>query len=79
MTDLTKIKADNQFIRNALEAAIRIGILLVLILWCFDIVRPFITIVLWGVIIAIAISPVFALFGGAAFIFASGMIRGLSP
>jgi predicted PurR-regulated permease PerM len=57
MTDLTTIRADNQFIRNALEAAIRIGILLVLILWCFDIVRPFITIVLWGVIIAIAISP----------------------
>ena len=57
MADLTKIRADDQFIRNALEAAIRIGILLVLILWCFDIVRPFITIVLWGVIIAIAISP----------------------
>jgi predicted PurR-regulated permease PerM len=57
MTDLTKIRADDQFIRNALEAAIRIGILLVLILWCFDIVKPFITIVLWGVIIAIAISP----------------------
>jgi predicted PurR-regulated permease PerM len=57
MTDLTKIRAEDQFIRNAVEAAIRIGILLVLILWCFDIVKPFITIVLWGVIIAIAISP----------------------
>lgn len=57
MADLTKTRADDQFIRNALEATIRIGILVVLILWCFDIVKPFITIVLWGVIIAIAIAP----------------------
>jgi len=59
MPDPSRITADPQFVRNALEATIRIGILLVLILWCFDIVKPFVTIILWGVIIAIAISPTY--------------------
>ncbi len=57
MSDPSRPAADPQFVRNALEATIRIGILLVLVLWCFDIVKPFVTITLWGVIIAIAIAP----------------------
>lgn len=57
MSDPVRNTADPQFIRNALEASIRIGVLLVLVLWCFDIVKPFVTIVLWGVIIAIAVYP----------------------
>jgi len=57
MSDPSRATADPQFVRNALEAFIRIGVLLVLVLWCFDIVKPFVTIVLWGVIIAIAIYP----------------------
>jgi predicted PurR-regulated permease PerM len=57
MTELTKPTHDVQFIRNMMESAIRIGIVLVLVLWCFSIVKPFVSIILWGVIIAIAVAP----------------------
>ena len=47
------------FMKNALEATIRIGLVVLLALWCFNIVRPFISTILWGVIIAIALLPTF--------------------
>ncbi len=49
--------ADNSFVANAVEAAIRIGIVFILVAWCFEIVRPFIVPIIWGVIIAIATYP----------------------
>lgn len=48
---------DKVFLNRALEAAIRIGLVALLVLWCFDIVRPFIVPIIWGVIIAIAAYP----------------------
>ena len=39
--------------------ALRISFFALLIVWSFKIIQPFITPVLWGVIIAIAISPFF--------------------
>lgn len=39
---------------------IRLGLLLTLIVWCYRIVEPFIIPVAWGVIIAVAISPLYA-------------------
>jgi predicted PurR-regulated permease PerM len=42
-------------IERAIEIAIRISILGLLMLWCFQILRPFIAPVIWGVIIAVAI------------------------
>jgi len=48
---------DKVFVNRALEAAIRIGLVALLVLWCFDIVRPFIVPIIWGVIIAIAAYP----------------------
>ena len=50
---------DAQFVKRAVEAAIRIGTLALLTLWAFMIVRPFISPVLWGVIIAIAVLPAY--------------------
>ena len=47
----------NEFVRNAIEATIKIGVVLILVLWCFQIVRPFIGIVVWGIIIAVAVFP----------------------
>ena len=47
----------NEFVRNAIEAAIKIGVVLIIVLWCFQIVRPFIGIVVWGTIIAVAVFP----------------------
>jgi predicted PurR-regulated permease PerM len=41
----------------AVEAGIRLGVLLVLVAWCFWLTRPFIVAVLWGVILAVAVNP----------------------
>ncbi|MBE9564933.1 MAG: AI-2E family transporter [Proteobacteria bacterium] len=47
------------FTRNTIEAAVRLGLLLLLATWCFKIITPFIVPVMWGVIIAVAIYPLF--------------------
>lgn len=46
---------DRIFVRRALEAAIRIGLVILLIAWCFEIVKPFIVPVVWGMVIGIAV------------------------
>lgn len=56
---MPRSEPDSQFIRNALESAIRIGLVAGLVLWCFDIVKPFFSIVLWGGIIAISVYPAY--------------------
>ena len=42
-----------------IEVAIRLGLLFMLVAWCFLIVTPFILPVMWGMIIAVAIFPLF--------------------
>lgn len=51
--------ADKKILRRALEITIRIGVVLLLLAWCFEIVRPFIGPVFWGIIIAVAAYPGF--------------------
>ena len=46
-----------EFVANALEATVRIGILLLLVAWCFSIVQPFLIPIVWGAIIAVAEYP----------------------
>lgn len=50
--------ADGQF-GPALQLALRFGTLALLFGWCFAIVRPFLSPLLWGMIIAVASHPVF--------------------
>ena len=54
-TDSSKI-----FEKNAIEAAIKIGILTVMVVSTFRIIQPFVMPVLWGVIIAVAVEPLIA-------------------
>jgi len=42
---------------KAAETAIRLGVLAVVLIWCFQILQPFILPFLWAVIIAVAIHP----------------------
>jgi predicted PurR-regulated permease PerM len=56
---------DGNFTRDALEASIRIGAVLILVVWTFWIVRPFVLPAVWGIIIAIAIHPLFSRMSGA--------------
>ena len=50
--------ADRNFQKNAMASFIQIAALVVLVVWCLQIVAPFISIVLWGMIIAVALYPV---------------------
>ncbi|MGF1715802.1 AI-2E family transporter [Photobacterium chitinilyticum] len=45
------------FINNMVESSIRIGLLFVLLIWTYDIIKPFVIPVLWGAIIAVALMP----------------------
>jgi predicted PurR-regulated permease PerM len=68
MNNPSRHGVDKEFQARVLDAAIRISLLALLVLWCFNIVRPFILPVLWGAIMAVAIYPLFikahALLGG---------------
>ena len=47
----------NELHQDIITAAIRIGLLFVLLWVCFQIVRPFIVLIVWGAIIATALHP----------------------
>lgn len=57
MTDQNAVIDTHRFVRNSMTAAIQIGVVFLLASWCLDIVKPFIGIVAWAAIIAIAIYP----------------------
>ena len=46
------------FVNNMVESAIRIGLLLLLLSFTYEIIKPFIIPVLWGAIIAVALLPI---------------------
>jgi predicted PurR-regulated permease PerM len=48
---------DRAFLHRTVEATVRIGLIAILVLYCFQIVRPFLIPVVWGVIIAVAVNP----------------------
>jgi len=51
------------FVNTATEATIRIALVALLAAWCFQIVKPFILPVVWGIIIATAIFPAYRWLG----------------
>jgi len=59
MPESTPRQINTDFTQITIEAAIRLGLLLLLAAWCFRIVFPFIEPVMWAVIIAVAIYPLF--------------------
>ena len=62
MNDISVSTEDKRFQRRAIESSIRIGLIVLLVLWCFNIVKPFMMVILWGAIIAVAIYPLFLKF-----------------
>lgn len=57
MTSSNEATHRKLLIAETLEVAIRVGLTLVLVFWCFQIIRPFIVTATWGVIIAIMVHP----------------------
>ena len=58
MNQPDKLTQEKPYMELAIDIAIRIGVLALLIAWCFQILRPFITPVIWGTTIGIALYPV---------------------
>jgi predicted PurR-regulated permease PerM len=54
---MTNIAADKSFQKNAMASFTQIGALVLLLILCFQIISPFVTIVAWAMIIAVAIYP----------------------
>jgi predicted PurR-regulated permease PerM len=50
---------DQDFVGKSLEVTIKVGLVIGLIAWCFMILQPFFMIVLWSIILAVAIYPLF--------------------
>ena len=48
---------DPLFVRNMVESSLRIGLLLLLLIMTYDIIKPFTVPILWGAIIAMAAFP----------------------
>jgi predicted PurR-regulated permease PerM len=50
--------SEGDFVKNSIEAVIKIAFLALIVVWCFQIVRPFITLVIWGIVLAVALYPI---------------------
>jgi predicted PurR-regulated permease PerM len=46
-------------VNRAIDIALKLGVLVLIGAWCFQILSPFINPVLWGIILAVALEPVF--------------------
>ena len=57
MTSADSTRVDQKFLANAMASFLQIGALLLLLWLCFSILRPFLSIVVWALIIAVAVYP----------------------
>jgi len=57
---MSVMENDKLFTKNIIEAVIKMAVLGMLIIWAFQLIRPFITPVIWGIILAVAVEPMIA-------------------
>ena len=57
MTSANSSKTDDRFLSNAMASFIQIGALLLLLMLCYSIVKPFVSIVIWAVVIGVGLYP----------------------
>jgi predicted PurR-regulated permease PerM len=60
--ELSKTNSSEFKFDKIVDTIIRLGVLAMLLMWCFDILKPFVLILIWAVVIAIAIYPVHKFF-----------------
>ena len=53
----SKSDTSDWFTKHAVEAAIKIAAIFMVVIWCFEIIKPFIMPIVWGGIIAITLYP----------------------
>jgi predicted PurR-regulated permease PerM len=51
--------SENVHVRRSLEVTIKVGLALALVAWCFMILKPFLMIVLWSIILAVTLYPLY--------------------
>jgi predicted PurR-regulated permease PerM len=56
-TDTSSTTGDERFVNNMVESALRIGLIFLLLIWTYAIVKPFVIPIVWGAIIAVALMP----------------------
>jgi predicted PurR-regulated permease PerM len=56
---MSLIESDSSNVRPAVEISIRLLLIAILLWYCFEIISPFISSLLWGIITAVALQPVF--------------------
>lgn len=59
MNELSPQKNPDSYLTKAVEVTIRIGVLIFIIGWCFQILSPFLSPIIWGLIIAVTEYPVY--------------------
>ncbi|RKZ84657.1 MAG: AI-2E family transporter [Gammaproteobacteria bacterium] len=52
-------QSQNTAVTQAIEIAIRLGLIFLIVAWCLQILMPFISIIVWGAIIAVAVHKPF--------------------
>jgi predicted PurR-regulated permease PerM len=57
MTSANSSSTDDRFLSNAMASFIQIGALLLLLVLCYQIISPFISILIWAVVIAVGLYP----------------------
>ena len=57
MTNSETTAADRNFQKNAMASFVQIAALVILAVWCLRIIAPFLSIIVWGMIIAVALYP----------------------
>ena len=57
MTAQANQPADPRLVSSAMASFLQIGVLLIVLVWCYEILSPFIQIIIWAVIIAVALYP----------------------
>ena len=62
MAEPRQMTVDLASSKRTIDTAIRIGLLALLVYWCIHIFRPFLIPVLWAIIIAVAIHPLYVKF-----------------
>jgi predicted PurR-regulated permease PerM len=88
MISVESPKVDQRFLGNAMASFIQIAAVVVLAMWCFDIISPFLNVIIWGLIISVALYPVHvsltAMLGGreklsATLLVLAGLVIVLAP
>ena len=59
MTTNNEVTPSSEHKEKLIDIVIRLGVLALVVIWCFQILQPFVIPLIWGIIIAVAIFPVY--------------------